>query len=71
VLAAMDEHLAHSDWRVVHTDCFTPDRFLARLAYLGFEERPVVVQMTCDALKPTGGAPIDLVEMPMRPDGRR
>lgn len=63
VLAALDQHLAHSDWRVVHTDCFTPDRFLARLAYLGFEERPVVVQMTCDALKPTGGAPIDLVEI--------
>jgi GNAT superfamily N-acetyltransferase len=63
VLAAMDEHLAHSEWRVVHTDDFTPDRFLARLAYLGFEERPVVVQMTCDQLKPTGGAPVDLVEI--------
>lgn len=63
VLAAIDEHLAHSDWRVVHTDAFTPDRFLARLAYLGFEERPAVVQMTCDRLKPTGGAPVDLAEI--------
>lgn len=43
--AAIDRHLAHSDWRVVHTDCFTPDPFLARLAHAGFEERPLVVQM--------------------------
>ncbi|MDB5680011.1 GNAT family N-acetyltransferase [Sphingomonas bacterium] len=63
VLAAMEEHLAHSGWRVLHTDGFTPDRFLARLAYLGFAERPVVVQMTCDQLRPTGGAPVDLVEI--------
>lgn len=63
VLAAMDEHLAHSDWRVVHSDAFTPDRFHARLAYLGFEERPVVVQMICDRLTPLGDAPIDLVEI--------
>jgi GNAT superfamily N-acetyltransferase len=63
VLAAMDQHLAHSDWRVVHTDGFTPDRFLARLAYLGFEERPVVVQMTCDRLTPTGRASVDLFEI--------
>ncbi len=61
VLAALDVYLAHSEWRVVHTDAFTPDRFLARLAYLGFEERPIVVQMICDRLKPTGGAPVDLV----------
>ena len=63
VLAALDENLGHSDWRVVHSDCFTPERFLARLAYLGFEERPVVVQMACDRLKPTGGADIDIVEV--------
>ena len=63
VLAAMDAHLGHSDWRVVHTDCFTPDRFLARLAYLGFEERPVVVQMACDRLTPTADPGIEIVEM--------
>jgi GNAT superfamily N-acetyltransferase len=63
VLAAMDQHLAHSDWRVVHTDAFTPDCFLARLAYLGFEERPVVVQMTCERLKPMARAPVELVEI--------
>lgn len=61
VLAAMDAHLGHSDWRVVHTDSFTPERFLARLAYEGFEERPVVVQMICDKLKPTGGAEVQFV----------
>src|SRR4051812_7312091 len=39
VFAAMDEHLKHTRWRVVHTDCFTPERFLAWLGYRGFEER--------------------------------
>lgn len=63
VLAAMDAHLGHSDWRVVHTDPFTPERFLARLAYEGFEERPVVVQMVCDRLKPTGGAAVMFVDV--------
>ena len=63
VLTAMDRHLVHSDWRVVHTDPFTPERFLARLAYEGFEERPLVVQMVCDRLKPTGGAHVEIVEV--------
>jgi GNAT superfamily N-acetyltransferase len=63
VLAAMDHHLAHSDWRVVDTDCFTPERFLARLAYLGFEERPLVVQMACDRLEPIRRADVEIVEV--------
>ena len=63
VLAAMDHHLGHSDWRVVHSDCFTPERFLARLAYLGFEERPLVVQMACDQLEPTRAADVEIVEV--------
>jgi GNAT superfamily N-acetyltransferase len=63
VLAAMDTHLAHSDWRVVHTDCFTPERFLARLAYLGFDERPVVVQMACDWLEPVAPVETEIVAM--------
>lgn len=45
VLAAMDHHLPHTSWRVAHTDGFTPDPFLARLAFEGFEERPVILQM--------------------------
>jgi len=63
VLAAMDTHLAYSDWRVVHTDCFTPERFLARLAYLGFDERPAVVQMACDQLEPIAPAEMEIVVM--------
>ncbi len=63
VLAAMDAHLGHSDWRVVHTDPFTPERFLARLAYEGFAERPVVIQMMCDRTKPTGGASVTFVDV--------
>ena len=45
VFAAVDRHLAHTVWRVIHTDCFTPEAFLARLALDGFEERPVTIQM--------------------------
>jgi GNAT superfamily N-acetyltransferase len=45
VFAAMDRHLAHTPWRVIHTDCFTPDVFLARLALDDFEARPVTIQM--------------------------
>jgi GNAT superfamily N-acetyltransferase len=45
VLAAMDLHLHHTPWRVVHTDGFTPDTFLARLALEDFAERPVTIQM--------------------------
>src|SRR5271166_6438995 len=44
VFNAMDAHLAHTSWRVIHTDCSTPDAFLARLAFDGFEERPVTIQ---------------------------
>ena len=42
---AMDEHLAHTRWRVVHTDQFTPGAFLARLALDDFDERSVTIQM--------------------------
>ncbi len=45
VFAAMDAHLSHTPWRVVHTDCFTPDAFLGRLALDGFREQPVTIQM--------------------------
>jgi GNAT superfamily N-acetyltransferase len=45
VFAAMDRHLRHTPWRVIHTDCFTSDAFLARLALDDFEERPVTIQM--------------------------
>lgn len=45
VLGAFQNHLAHSDWRVIHTDPLTPDAFVARLALDGFEEQPAVIQM--------------------------
>ena len=45
ILEELDVQLAHSDWRVVHTDPFTPEPFVARLALDGFEERPAVIQM--------------------------
>ena len=45
VLDALNVHLGHSDWRVIHTDPFTPESFVARLALDGFEERVAVIQM--------------------------
>jgi GNAT superfamily N-acetyltransferase len=45
---AMEQHLAHTRWRVVHTDGFTPDPFLARLALADFRERPVTIQMALE-----------------------
>jgi GNAT superfamily N-acetyltransferase len=60
VFAAMDEHLGHTPWRVIHTDCFTPNAFLARLALDGFKERPVTIQMALQGDLTDRGAPIDL-----------
>src|SRR5262245_61317414 len=60
VFAAMDEHLDHTPWRVVHTDCFTPDAFLARLALEDFEERPVTIQMALQGELSDRGPAIDL-----------
>src|SRR6202035_4887670 len=60
VFAAMDRHLGHTPWRVIHTDGFTPDVFLARLALDDFEERPVTIQMALQGGLRERGAPIDL-----------
>lgn len=60
VYRAMDTHLAHTRWRIVHTDCFTPDAFLARLAFDGFEERPVTIQMALQGDIADRGADIAL-----------
>lgn len=60
VFVAMDRHLRHTNWRVVHTDCFTPDAFLARLALDGFEERPVTVQMVLQRDLADRGSAIEL-----------
>ncbi len=60
VFQAMNKHLAHTHWRVVHTDSFTPDAFLARLALNNFEERPVTIQMALHGDVTDRGAPIEL-----------
>ena len=60
VFAAMDEHLGHTSWRVIHTDCHTPDAFLARLAFDDFEERPVTIQMALKGDLTHRGASIEL-----------
>lgn len=59
----MERHLGHSDWRVVHTDPFTPDRFTARLALDGYAEQPATIQMVLERDLPTQpDVPIQPVE---------
>ena len=60
VFAATDEHLGHTRWRVIHTDCFTPEAFLARLALDDFKERTVTIQMALQGDLTDHGAAIDL-----------
>ncbi len=60
VFAAMDRHLGHTTWRVVHTDGFTSEAFLARLLLDGFEERSVTIQMALDGEITDRGADVEL-----------
>ena len=60
VFTAMDHHLVHTRWRVVHTDGFTPDAFLARLALEDYQERPVTIQMALQGPLIDRGIRIDL-----------
>ena len=60
VFAAMDQHLSHTRWRVIHTDCFTPDAFLARLAFDDFRECFVTIQMALRGDLTQRGAPVQL-----------
>jgi GNAT superfamily N-acetyltransferase len=60
VFAAMDARLSHTSWRVIHTDGFTPDAFLAWAALDGFEEKFVVIQMALRGELADHGAKIDL-----------
>ena len=48
LFAGMERHLAHTPWRVVHTDPFTPEPFSSRLALDGYAEQPAVIQMVID-----------------------
>jgi GNAT superfamily N-acetyltransferase len=45
VLQALDQHLSHSDWRIVYTDPQTPESFTAHLALAGFSEKSATIQM--------------------------
>jgi GNAT superfamily N-acetyltransferase len=60
VLAAMHAHLAHTNWRVAHTDGFTPDPFLARLAFDDYKEQFVAIQMALDPSTRPPLSPCDL-----------
>ena len=60
VFAAMDLHLAHTNWRVAHTDGFTPDAFLARLAYDDYQQRFIAIQMALRGSIPVAGLKLDL-----------
>jgi GNAT superfamily N-acetyltransferase len=60
VLSQMETHYAHSPWRVAHTDGFTPQPFLARLAFEGFEARFLTIQMALPAHVPLARPPVDL-----------
>nr|RNJ65848.1 MAG: GNAT family N-acetyltransferase [Leptolyngbya sp. IPPAS B-1204] len=44
-LGSMERHLPHTSWRVIHTDPFTPEPFVARLALDGYAEQPATIQM--------------------------
>lgn len=44
-LGSMERHLPHTSWRVIHTDSFTPEPFVARLALDGYTEQPATIQM--------------------------
>jgi hypothetical protein len=58
--AEIDFVFRATSWRVIHTDCFTPNAFLARLALDDFEERPVTIQMALQGELTDRGAPIEL-----------
>ena len=71
VLAAMDAHLAHTTWRIVYTDGFTPDAFLARLAFDDYRQRFLAIQMALEGpIRATRGR-LDLQPVESEDDWRR
>jgi len=71
VFADMDTHLAHTPWRVAHTDGFTPDGFLARLAFAGYRERFVAIQMALEGPIRAARMALDLRLVESEDDWRR
>lgn len=60
-LADIEAAFAHSPYRVVDADAFTPPSFLARLALDGWQEQPAVILMTLEgALAPVRAPPLAL-----------
>ena len=60
VFAALGTAFANTSWRVVHTDRFTPDAFLARLALADFAERPTTIKMALEGELTDRGADVEL-----------
>jgi GNAT superfamily N-acetyltransferase len=60
VFAAMEARLAHAETQVIHTDRFTSDAFLARLALDDFVQRPVTIQMALLGVLAERGPPVSL-----------
>ena len=58
VFAAMEARLAHAETQVIHTDSFTSDAFLARLALDDFAQRPVTIQMALSGALAGAGASV-------------
>ena len=71
VFAVMDVELAHTETRVAHTDGFTPDAFLARLAFADFQERFVAIQMALTGPVRVARTPLDLRPVESEDDWRR
>ena len=69
-LAFMDAHLAHCPDRVVHTDHRASDRLLAKLAFAGFRERPVTIQMLLEGSVRGAEHPLDLRSVASEADWR-
>lgn len=63
LLSDMERHLSHTSWRVIHTDPFTPEPFVARLALDGYAEQPATIQMVLsEKLRSAYGGNISPVE---------
>ena len=60
LFAAMETHLAHAEDRVVYTDGFTPDAFLARIAFADYRECFLAIQMALQGPARVTPIPLDL-----------
>jgi GNAT superfamily N-acetyltransferase len=68
VFAAMEARLSHAETQVIHTDGFTSDALLARLALDDFVQRPATIQMALSGVLADHGAPVTLKPVVGRDD---